>query len=59
MGILQCTSAPPHREPDRALSGTHGALPREDLDNLYGAALTHQTELNLNTLDFPNTILSE
>ena len=43
MDTSQCTSAP-HREPDLALSGTHGALPLEDLDNLYGVALTHQTD---------------
>ena len=34
MDISQCTSAP-HREPDLALCGTHGAVPMEDLDNLY------------------------
>ena len=39
----QCTSAP-HRAPDLAPSGTHGALPLENLDNLYGVAPPHQTD---------------
>ena len=58
MDISQCTSAP-HREPDLALSGTHGALPLEDLDNLYGVATAHPTDRSLNTLNFLHTILSD
>ena len=41
--MSQCTSAP-RRAPDLALSGTHEALPLEDLDNLYGVAPAHQTD---------------
>ena len=43
MDISQCTSAP-HREPDLALSGTHGALPLENLDNLHGVAPAYLTD---------------
>ena len=43
MDISQCTTAL-HREPDLALSGTHGALPLENLDNLYGVVPAHKTE---------------
>eukprot|EP00959_Pyramimonas_sp_CCMP1952_P464821 9487259-Pyramimonas_sp.AAC.2 len=38
-----CTSAP-NREPGLALGGAHGALPLENLDNLYGVAPPHQTD---------------
>ena len=30
--------------PSLALGGTHGALPLENLDNLYGVAPPHQTD---------------
>ena len=53
--VPQCTSAP-HGEPDLALSGTHKALPPEDLDNLYCAELTHQTDGSLKPLYFLHTI---
>ena len=43
VGASQCTCAP-RREPDLALSATHGTLPLEDLDNLCRAAMTHQTD---------------
>ena len=35
---------------------SHGALPPEDLDNLYSVALAHQTDYSLNTPYFPQPI---
>ena len=41
--IEKLTSAP-HKKPDLPPSGTHGALPPEDLDNLYGDAPAYLTD---------------
>ena len=52
MDTSQCTSAP-HREPDLALCRTHGALPLENMDDLYGVAPPHLC-LKKKCLLYPN-----